>query len=688
MDKTTSSAGTMQDQPTETGTRIEAFDVNECIWIPLADGCRLAARLWLPDAAENEPVATIFEFLPYRKRDVTRARDDEIHGYFAAQGFACLRVDMRGAGDSEGHIPPMYDPQERRDGIEVMQWIARQPWSNGKVGMIGLSWGGSIALQCAVEAPEELGAIVCVAGPHDSYGRDILYKGGCLINEVIGWATTMDALTARPPDPEISGPGWREIWLDRLRSMQPELNTYLQHQRRDKFWGDRDLTPQLSTVSTPTFLVGGWADSSVGTNPPDLVKWLSGPRKALIGPWGHKYPQHGIPGPAIDFLSEAKDWFDQHLRGKPPASPDPILRAWMLRDIPTDMFYPEAPGEWVAETQWPAQDIALRRFFLNGNGLAERATTGDELPVSTDQTVGLLGGELMPGFAAGPGDELPGDQSADDDASLCFTSEPLEADFDLLGAPEIAISLRSDLPRAMLAIRLNDVSPDGRSRRVSYAVQNLAHRNSETAPELLHPGAIETVRIRLHDIAYSFREGHRIRVAISTTYWPLCWPQPCAATVKISTGLSHIDLPERPRRESDAGLRPFGPPPDNLMPGRTSLAAPKRERQFVTDPETGHARLTIHDDNGTFRIDATDTEISSKTTEVYSIHPDDPLSAELTIDWEWQFTRGDWQTVTRNRCAVRCDADRFFVRHSLTALEGDDEVYSTESMTSFERDHM
>ena len=316
-----------------------------------------------------QPVATIFEFIPYRLRDVMRARDTGMYGYFASCGYACLRVDMRGSGDSDGLLGPMYSVQERRDGVEVMRWIAAQPWSNGRVGMLGLSWGGSIALYCAAEAPPELGAIICIAGPHDSYARDIVYKGGCLINEVLGWGATMDALNARPPDPEIVGEAWRDMWRARLEGMTPEIAAYLAHQRRDAFWDERTVS-DLAAITCPALIVGGWADSTVGTGAPDLVAQLGGPRRGLMGPWAHKYPQYGVPGPAIDFLPYARRWFDRHLNGNEAVKDEePALRAWMLEDVPAKAFYREAPGRWVGEAEWPSPHIKTARYFLNSQGL-------------------------------------------------------------------------------------------------------------------------------------------------------------------------------------------------------------------------------------------------------------------------------------------------------------------------------
>lgn len=659
-------------------------------WIKMPDGCHLAARLWIPSIAEKVEVPTIFEFIPYRKCDVTRARDDEMCGYFVTQGYACVRVDMRGSGDSEGMAPPMFDKQERHDGVAVLRWIAAQPWSNGKVGMIGLSWGGSNALFCAAEHPPELGAIICVAGPHDSYGRDLLYKGGCLTNEVLRWANTLDGLNARPPNPSTVGKSWRPMWQTRLHRNKPEVFAYLRHQRRDDFWHERDLTEQLSSFTCPAFIVGGWADSSVGTNAPDLIAAMPAPRRGLMGPWAHCYPHHGVPGPAIDFLFEAVDWFDQHLKKDTLERPvDPALRAWMLEDVPARPFYPEAPGRWVAEPIWPSPNISPLRMFLNKNELGSSPLE----PFETDecrssQTVGMMGGKLMPSIDSAPREELPGDQSEDDAKSLCYTSPPLVDRLEILGAPEITLSLKVDRPLALIAVRLCDVAPNGKSKRVSYAVQNLTHRNSDMEPSPLIPGDAFQTRIRLHDIAYAFRPGHRVRIALSTTYWPLCWPSPEPVTLKVRTGESFVDLPRRLPRDDDPQLRHLSPPRHAPLSGRTVLRRPWSERKTVYDNALHETTLHIRDDAGCYRVDFNGIEVTSRSTETYKIRDDDPLSARMSFRSSWELRRADWHVRIESSTEVSCTLDRFVIDKSLYAYDGDALVHSKVEKKRIHRDHM
>ena len=129
-------------------------------WIPMADGARLGARLWIPEGAERTPVPVVLEYIPYRKRDAYRGRDNRWGPQLAQYGVAYARVDVRGSGDSDGVMVDEYAPPELNDGVAVIAWLARQPWSNGSVGMRGISWGGINTLQVAAMAPPELKAIM------------------------------------------------------------------------------------------------------------------------------------------------------------------------------------------------------------------------------------------------------------------------------------------------------------------------------------------------------------------------------------------------------------------------------------------------------------------------------------------------------------------------------------------------
>ena len=275
----------------------ELREIEHC-WIPLADGCRLAARLWLPADAERRPVPAILEYLPYGKREGTRERDEPMHRYFAGHGFAAVRVDLRGTGDSDGLLSDEYLEQELRDGVEVIEWIASRPWCNGAVGMIGKSWGGFNALQIAALRPPALRGVISVCASDDRYADDAHYKGGCLLVENFRWGAALFSLIAHPPDPLIVGPGWRERWIERLEHAVPFAARWLRHPLRDAYWRHGSVGEAPARIACPVYAVGGWADGYTNAVP-RLVAALPDRCQGLVGPWGHLYPHEGRPGPAI-----------------------------------------------------------------------------------------------------------------------------------------------------------------------------------------------------------------------------------------------------------------------------------------------------------------------------------------------------------------------------------------------------
>jgi len=284
----------------------------ENLLIPMGDGVRLAARVWLPPDADASPVPAILEMIPYRKRDGTAARDAMIHPYLAGHGYACLRVDIRGSGDSEGVLLDEYLEREQQDAVEAIEWIARQPWCTGRVGMMGISWGGFNSLQVAARRPPQLGAIITLCSTDDRYADDAHYMGGCLLTENMTWGSAIFAHAALPPDPELVGPDWRRLWLQRLEAHHPWIERWLAHQRRDDYWRQGSVCEDYAAIACPVYAIGGWADAYTNAVP-RLLQHLKVPRKGLIGPWAHAFPHLASPGPAIGFLQEALRWWDQWL---------------------------------------------------------------------------------------------------------------------------------------------------------------------------------------------------------------------------------------------------------------------------------------------------------------------------------------------------------------------------------------
>ncbi len=229
--------------------------------IPLKDGTMLAARIWLPDDAERNPVPAILEYLPYRKRDGTYERDALTHPYLAGHGYAGVRVDIRGCGESGGLLFDEYAKQEQDDGVEVIAWLAAQPWCSGVVGMMGISWGGFNGLQIAARRPPALKAIVTLCSTDDRYADDAHYMGGTLLTAGIEWASFLFGSMCLPPDPILVGDSWRAMWLERLENVPLFLEPWLQHQRRDAYWKHGSVCEDYAAIQCPVYAVGGWTDA-------------------------------------------------------------------------------------------------------------------------------------------------------------------------------------------------------------------------------------------------------------------------------------------------------------------------------------------------------------------------------------------------------------------------------------------
>lgn len=650
--------------------------------IRMPDGCRLSARVWMPADADQNPVPAILEHLPYRKRDGTTARDMLTHPYFAGHGYACIRVDMRGNGDSEGLMADEYSEQELQDACDVIAWVARQPWCSGTVGMMGISWGGFNSLQVAAMQPEALKAIITLCSTDDRYADDIHYKGGLLLNENMGWGATMLSYSSRAPDAAIVGDKWRDMWLERLDNEPFLPAVWLKHQTRDAYWKRGSVCEDFSRIKAATLAVGGWGDGYKNAVS-RLVSGIDAPAKGIVGPWIHKYPHFAVPKPAIGFLQEALRWWDHWLKGVDTAvENDPAMRLYVMESEPPRDWYEERAGRWIAEKQWPSPDIAMKRLHLGDKAtLAAAAAMIGPVEISSPQDCGMDAGEYC---AIWLGPELPGDQRADDSKSACFDSAPLEEPLDIAGAPVIRLSLSADRPRAMVAVRLCDIQPDGASTRITYGVLNLCHGDSHEFPEDIVPGETVEIVFKLDDIAYRIKPGNRLRVAISSTYWPLVWPSPEAVTLTLQSGA--IDLPVRASGEGDewAFAQPEAASPWQVETLRKSANSRKVER----DPQTGLVRLAIVDDFGEIRDRDHGLVSGGVAREVWSIDPNDPLTAHGGTHWTSTLSRNEWSLRTETFTTMSSDAETFRLTGRVEAYEGDTLVFARDFEEKIPRNHI
>jgi predicted acyl esterase len=395
----------------------------------------------------------------------------------------------------------------------------------------------------------------------------------------------------------------------------------------------------------------------------------------------------GTPGPAIGFLQEALRWWDQWLKGRDTGIMDePLVRVWMQEAIRPDPVDPKGEGHWIAAAAWPPAESAARSYALNPGRLDAAPTATTQIAFTSPQTTGLAGGEWCPLDSGGGGPEFQDDQRADDGKSLVFDSLPLDSRIEIVGAPVLDLDLAVDRPLALVAARLCDVAPDGASVRISFGFLNLAHRDGHANPVAMEPGRRMRVRLQLNDTAYAFRPGHRIRLALSTSYWPMVWPSPQPVQLTLFTGTSRLDLPVRvAASEADARIA-FAPPVTSPPLARTVMRQHKARRWIEQDLGTGETVLTHTEDRGVARLDDIGVELGYVAFERYAIRENDPLSARTKMQRTVTARRDEWSVRTETWLNLSCDARDFRLTARLEAYEGETRIYERDWDETIPRD--
>jgi putative CocE/NonD family hydrolase len=639
---------------------------HEDLRIPLPDGTLLYARVWRP--MTDEPVPALLEYLPHRLTDWTAPRDAQRHPWYAGHGYASVRVDIRGHGNSEGLPGDEYAVTEPADGVAVVHWLAAQPWCDGQVGMFGISWGGFSSLRIAALAPEPLKAVVTVCSTDDRYDNDVHYRGSSVLAvDMHAWAATMLAFVCRPPDPLHAGEAWRELWMRRLEAVEPFVHTWLEHQVRDDYWRHGSVREDYGAIRAAVLAVGGWHDPYRDTVL-RLVEHLPADRvRGLIGPWCHQYPDRGLPpGPAIGFLQETLRWWDHWLKGRDTGvMAEPRLRSYVTDAHRPATAHPVLPGRWTGEPAWPSPNVTPVRYALQGAPVVVRS------PMHT----GVDAGRFLP---FGGDADLPPDQREEDARSACFEFQVGEETW-VLGRPRVRLRLTCGVPRGQVVARLCDVAPDGASTLVTRGVLNLSAREGRDRAVPWPEGGTRTVDFELNGIGYAFPPGHRIRLAVSSAYWPWIWPQPeSAAGFALDPVGSTLELPVRSRevREEIVFEEPEQAEPLGVSSPAT-LDEPRPERLVVRDVAKDEWRLEVDPRYGGTRVYPDGLEYTEEALETYTIRADDPLSARTRSTWSIRLHRPElaWDTTIRTRSEISCDAEHFLTSDEVVCTEGGEVVF-------------
>ncbi|WP_010531820.1 CocE/NonD family hydrolase [Lentibacillus jeotgali] len=658
----------------------------EHVWIPMSDGAKLAATIWIPEDAHDNPVPALLEYLPYRKNDFTAIRDSARHPYFAGHGYASIRLDIRGTGDSDGVLLDEYLKQEQDDCLEVLDWIEKQPWSTGAVGMFGKSWGGFNSLQVAARQHPALKTIITLCSTDDRYADDVHYRGGNIMGQdMLWWASTMFAYNARPQDPAVVGAGWKENWLERLNT-PPFVEAWLSHQRRDDYWKHGSVCEDYSDVGIPVFVVSGWQDGYTDA----VFRMLENlpNAKGLIGPWAHEFPEVATPEPAIGFLQECLRWWDQWLKGIDTGIKDePQLISWIQESELPEVTYDERPGKWVADQNWPSSTVTYQSLWPSEGKLVQHVSDEKKMMVTGMQEHGYYAGVFCP-FGQ-PGD-LPADQRLENGKSVVFESEPLEETIELLGKPVFHADVSSDQENAILAVRLCDKAPTGESTLISWGMLNLTHRDSHEHPEPLEPGKRYNIEIGMDVLGQQIPAGHRLEVSVAPTYWPQAWPSPKLVSLLLYSGAgTHIDLPVRTPQKVDASWQEhFDRPEISDVMEKEILREEERTRDLIHDTVNDVWTLYDYSDEGERRLPDNNMEYGSINKNTYTIKGNDPLSAHVTCEWDLKVGRGEWQTRLKTYSEMTSDATTFYLTNTITAFENEEEIFNKTWKKEIPRDHV
>lgn len=505
------------------------FDVAlEEAWIPMPDGVRLAADLWRPKGpGDNGRFPVLLEYLPYRKTEA-RGMRYSLYAWFVRRGYVVARVDIRGTGNSEGTlIPYEYSEIEQQDGERVIAWLARQPFSNGNIGMFGISWGGFNSLHMAMRNPPALKAIIALHATDDLYQDDVHFMDGMM--HIDSWEMSQDLANAMPGAPDYL---INERYFAERFDTPPWMLTYKCQQRDGPFWDRTSPKTRYESIRIPTFLIGGWYDG-YRDSLPRMLQHLKAPVKAIIGPWNHTFPNDPYPKPGIEWRHEAVRWFDHWLKGRNTGIMEEprfavYVRHWHLPGPCLE----EAPGDWRYENGWPMERVRQEPLYPRPARLLARAPSGEGAHhLRYVPTTGIEAGGPVMWFG-----DVAHDQRPSDAFSLVYETEHLDRNIEILGFPLARLRVSTDAPLAHWFARLSDVAPDGTVTLVASAGFNGAHRISARDPRPLVPSQVVCLDIEMHFTSWVFPEGHRIRLAVTNAQWPMIWPTPYSMTTSLRLG--------------------------------------------------------------------------------------------------------------------------------------------------------
>jgi hypothetical protein len=653
----------------ETGVHIED------LYLRMPDGVRLNAFLYLPaDLSRHQKIPGVLNTTPYRNMP----RKDS---NFARNGYASLFVDVRGSGGSEGIPKDEYAPQEHQDTAAVIDWLSRQPWSNGHIGMYGTSYSAfnSVWVAAAIKPPA-LKAIFVRAGTDIRYTDDIHFPGGAMLMVDNSWAIGMFHSNVMPgaPDFDINSTPSLDRW-----ETTPWLLGFLHHQLDGPYWRHGSLAPDYGRLTTPTFLAGGYLDIYQNFVPRIMKNSRGAVTMGILGPWHHSM---NVPGPVLDWDVLQLRWFDQWLKGKD---------SGILREPRASFYIPrwtrqsfryagEIPGEWRYLNDWPetafspqdrlylrpdperpvTEALALEPAPGQGGKLADSSGPASALKLRYYPATGGSGQSFGP---TGHEGYYGLDHRGEDVWGLVFDTSPLRESIEILGFAKARLFVAGTAPVANWIVRLMDVAPDGTSYLISRGYLNGTHRLSHEKPEALVPGEVYEIVVELMCTAYTFEHDHRIRVVVTNADFPVLWPSPYMMTTTLFMGgdrPSHIELPILPRLAYLSGKLP-------VLSESISKMSDVQPQEQTADRVSAYERTTdVASGTHTSFFTLGDDKIWCR------VKGDDPAAASLELSGFTKSEGNDRRIEVRAEGALRSTEDEFILDVTCTLLENDQVIKS------------
>ncbi|MCB0687235.1 MAG: CocE/NonD family hydrolase [Saprospiraceae bacterium] len=535
-------------------------------WIILSDGTKLAMDWYLPVDIPVDGFPVILEYLPYRKEEGRRNRYG-LFSYFTDHGYLVARVDIRGTGNSDGHlIEYEYTDQEQADALEVIQSLADHPMCNGRVFMMGISWGGFNSLQVAMRKPKALQGIISMMSTDDLYEDDVHYMDGVM--HIDAYEIGQDLANSLPGAPDFVIDS--NYFTNRFDT-KPWLLIYKEQQRDGPFWNRASLNEHYPDIDVPVLAIGGLYDGYR-----DFIaryfEHADVPVTAILGPWNHTFPNWAEPPPAIEWRDFAVEWMNCVQSTSCDLSQNYNQLYFYQRDWHRPGLTPEEiPGYWKEIRQWPPKHQQFDTLYLNNESELStlKPSENSTNEISYKPSVGVeASGSVM-----WWGDWAP-DQSIADQQSLLYRSDPLAENLEITGFPKVILQASCDTTQANWVVRLSDEAPDGRVTLITGAAFNATHRNSAENPEDIVSNKVMKLPIEMHLTSWTFRKGHRVRLAVNNAQWPMLWPTPYPMRTKIwldTMGINQLQLPVLPGYKSEKTFNLPGIDPQ--LPGYRTIAS-------------------------------------------------------------------------------------------------------------------